>query len=351
MKIAYDAKRYFHNQSGLGNYSRDVVRIVGENSEHETLLLDSKSSEEGFGRSGIYKVLPSFFWRSFGIWKNVKRLKANVFHGLSNELPFGKAPKGVKVVVTIHDVIFKHYPAHYKALDRYIYDCKTKKACKKADEIIAISPQTKSDLISFYKVPEEKIKVIYQPISKDFGLKPIQEELELCKQKYNLPEAFYLYVSSFEERKNQAYLIEVFKELKEGYLVLAGFKGKAFSKVKSLITKYDMGDKVFLLSDASKADLRALYALCKVFLSPSVLEGFGIPILEALHSGKTVYCNGQENFKEMFGKACAYFDVSDPESLVKLIESKVSIPAVDREEVLKSFEEKKLAEEILIVYG
>jgi glycosyltransferase involved in cell wall biosynthesis len=350
MKIAYDAKRYFHNQSGLGNYSRDVVRIIEENSSHEALLLDSSSAEKGMGKSGIYKLFPSFFWRSFGIWKNVKRLKANAFHGLSNELPFGKAPKGVKVVVTIHDVIFKHYPAHYKPLDRYIYNLKTKSACKKADVIIAISPQTKADLISFYHVPEEKIQVIYQPTAKDFMLEPVKEDLVFCQQKYNLPKDFYLYVSSFEERKNQAYLVKVFQEMKEGFLILAGFQGKAYEDVKTLVTKYNLEDRVFLITDASKRDLKSLYHLCKAFLYPSLLEGFGIPVLEALHSGKTVYCNGQENFTAMFGEACHYFDVQDPSSLKSLLEKGEEIPVAARKKVLEQFDEKKLAGEIVGAY-
>jgi len=350
MKIAYDAKRYFHNRSGLGNYSRDVVRIVQENSAEEIFLLDGNSEVEGLGKYGLYKVLPSFFWRSFGIWENVRRLNVNVFHGLSNELPLGKPPKGVKVLVTIHDVIFKHYPNHYKPIDRFIYDYKTRKACAKADEIIAISPQTKEDLIKFYHVPKDKIKVIYQPTSKEFKLEPITTALDKCNSKYSLPKEFYLYISSFQERKNQAFLIEAFKVLREGYLVLAGFKGGAYENVKSLITKYDMGDKVLLVTDASKEELKSLYHLCKVFIYPSVMEGFGIPVLEALHSGKTVYCNGQENFKKMFGEACLYFDVKDTHSLVRLIESGKQIQNKDREIILKQFDEKKLAQEIIGVY-
>lgn len=350
MVIAYDAKRYFHNKSGLGNYSREIVRLVQENSSHKTILLDSVAPTADAGRAGIYKMLPSSFWRSYGVWKTVKRLKANVYHGLSNELPLGKAPKGVKVVVTIHDVIYKHYPEQYNPSDVKIYDFKTRKACEKADSIIAISPQTKADLIEFYGVPEEKIRIVYQPTSSSFGLEPIEKDLLDCTKKFNLPKEFFLYVSSFDERKNQAYLIDAFRQLTDGYLVLAGFKGKAFEQVKALITKYNLGDKVFLVTDASIKDLHCLYHLCKTFLYPSMVEGFGIPILEALHSGKTVYCNGQENFKEMFGDACKYFDIQDSSSLVQLIQSASEVSQTDRKKVLELFDEKKLAKDLLAVY-
>lgn len=350
MVIAYDAKRYFHNKSGLGNYSREIVRLVQENSTYQTVLLDSVAPTADAGRAGIYKLLPSSFWRSYGVWKTVKRLKANVYHGLSNELPLGKAPKEVKVVVTIHDVIYKHYPEQYNPSDVKIYDFKTRKACEKADVIIAISPQTKADLMHFYQVPEEKIRIVYQPIASRFVKEPQEKDLADCRRKYNLPKDFYLYVSSFDERKNQTFLIETFKELSEGYLVLAGFKGKAFEQVKALVTKYNLEDKIFIVTDASTSDLHCLYHLCKTFVYPSLVEGFGIPILEALHSGKTVYCNGQENFKAMFGDACKYFDVNEVNTLIQLIESNEQVPQKARMECLKAFEEKKLARDLLKVY-
>ena len=168
MKIAFDGKRFFNNSSGLGNYSRDLVRIVATYfPENEYVLFNENQTEKGKEIVALPQV--SFVETSKGSWsrqlkmgKDAQLINADIFHGLSGELPLKWTDKSIKKVVTIHDLIFMRFPQYYSFFDRKIHFWKFKKAVEQADLIIAISDQTKRDIIQFLKVPAEKIRVIYQ---------------------------------------------------------------------------------------------------------------------------------------------------------------------------------------------
>ena len=171
MKIGFDAKRLFNNYTGLGNYSRTLVKNYAQSSTNSINLYtthsnNNKETEIFYDENKFFlhitKSLIKSLWRSCGIVKQLKKDKIKIFHGLSNELPIGIKNSGVKSIVTIHDLIFKIYPKTYPLFDRFIYDFKFKHACKTADKIIAISEQTKKDIIRFYNIPENKIEVVYQ---------------------------------------------------------------------------------------------------------------------------------------------------------------------------------------------
>ena len=167
MRIAFDAKRIFNNQTGLGNYSRTLVDNLRQFYPAEDYLLCTPNLPNQANKyTTQFKTLTpttSFkhIWRSYSIKKDLEREGIDLYHGMSNEIPFWL--KKTKTVVTIHDVIFKVLPTTYPQLDRWLYEEKTRYACKHADIIIAISEQTKQDLIQFYQVAPPRIKVIHQP--------------------------------------------------------------------------------------------------------------------------------------------------------------------------------------------
>lgn len=208
MKIAFDAKRFFHNTSGLGNYSRDLVRILSKYyPENQYLLLNKNKSERGsdiLESSNVTFVETSkgTMSRQFKMGKDAQKENADIFHGLSGELPLKWDKKPIKKIVTIHDLIFVRYPQYYSFFDRKIHLWKFKKAANTADKIIAISEQTKRDIIQYLKVPESKIEVIYQGCHKAFKEQQSEEFIQKTKEKFNLPERFILNVGTIEERKN-----------------------------------------------------------------------------------------------------------------------------------------------------
>ena len=158
MKIGYEAKRVFKNFTGLGNYSRSVIQTLAEAFPEDSFYLYTpqvtsnnrldflKTLKNVFVRTPSTKSFKAF-WRSFGIAKDAQRDGIVLFHGLSHEIPFGLKSKKIKSVVTIHDLIFLIYPQYFKFVDRQIYHIKFSHACKNADTIIAISKQTKQDII------------------------------------------------------------------------------------------------------------------------------------------------------------------------------------------------------------
>ena len=237
MKIAYDAKRFFYNASGLGNYSRDLVRILARfYPENQYILLNKNKSERGkqildSSNVSFIETSKGKMSRQLKMGKDAQNLDADIFHGLSGELPLKWNPKPIKKIVTIHDLIFVRFPQYYTWFDRKIHFWKFRKAANSADKIIAISEQTKRDIIQFLKVDENKIDVVYQGCHASFKEKPTEEFLNQIKYKFNLPERFLLNVGTVEDRKN---LLNVVKAL-EGSdipLVVIGKKNKkAYQKL------------------------------------------------------------------------------------------------------------------------
>ena len=231
MKIAYDAKRFFHNTSGLGNYSRDLVRILAKYfPENEYFLINKNQSERGkeilkMPNVHFSPTSKGFLSRQLKAGKDAQNLGVDIFHGLSGELPLKWNNRPIKKIVTIHDLIFERFPQFYSFFDRKIHFWKFKKAAEQADIIIAISEQTKRDIVDFLKVSEKKIRVVYQGCHQAFKEDFSQEQLSKIKNKYHLPDRFILNVGTIEERKN---LLSVVKAL-EGTqipLVVVGKKTK-----------------------------------------------------------------------------------------------------------------------------
>ncbi|AKK74206.1 glycosyl transferase family 1 [Chryseobacterium gallinarum] len=313
MKIAFDAKRFFHNTSGLGNYSRDLVRILSEYApENEYLLLNKNKSERGkeiLNRSNVRFIETSKgnFSRQFKTGKDAQKQGADIFHGLSGELPlkWGKDP--IKKVVTIHDLIFVRYPQYYSFFDRKIHFWKFKKAADTADKIIAISEQTKRDIIQYLKVPEDKIEVIYQGCHQAFKEQQPVEFIQSVKNKFNLPGRFILNVGTIEERKNLLNVVKAIKET-EIPLVVVGRKTKYYQKIERFLKKNKMEKQVLFLEGVSMEELAAIYKLADIFIYPSFFEGFGIPVIEALFSKTVVVTSNTSCLPEAGGKDSVYID-------------------------------------------
>ncbi|WP_433629754.1 glycosyltransferase family 4 protein [Chryseobacterium cucumeris] len=311
MKIAFDAKRFFHNTSGLGNYSRDLVRILSEyERENEYLLLNKNKSERGkdiLERPNVHFIETSKgnFSRQLKMGKDAQKQGADIFHGLSGELPLKWDPKPIKKVVTIHDLIFVRYPQYYSFFDRKIHFWKFKKAADTADKIIAISEQTKKDIIQYLKVPETKIEVIYQGCHHAFKEQQSPELMKAVKEKFKLPERFVLNVGTIEDRKN---LLNVVKAINgtEIPLVVVGRKTGYYQKIERFLKRNKMEKQVLFLEGVSMDELACLYKLADIFVYPSFFEGFGIPVIEALFSKTVVVTSNTSCLPEAGGKDSVY---------------------------------------------
>lgn len=327
MKLGYDAKRIFHNNTGLGNYSRDLIRILSKNypnnkyflynpkpSKIKRLIPDGKVLIERQPKKILSKKL-HFIWRSKWIIKDLIEDKIDIFHGLSGELPYGINHTNIKTVVTIHDLIFVRYPELYKPLDRRIYLKKFQDAANNADIIVAISEQTKRDIVDFLNINPKKIKVIYQ------GCHPVFKKEDLSKhiiEKFNLPETYILNVGAIIERKNLLTLVKSIKKTNNN-LVVVGTGNKYLEKVKKYIGLHNLQNKVFFLNGVSLEELAVLYKNASLFVYPSKFEGFGIPIIEALYSKTPVITSKGSCFSEAGGAHSMYVEPNDVEALSNAI--------------------------------
>lgn len=340
MNIGLDAKRAYHNGTGLGHYSRTLINSLSEYfPEHEYYLFNPKPSSKFHlsQKENIHEVLPQNIisksfpsaWRSSWIKKDLGKNNINLYHGLSHEIPIGIQNTKIKSVVTIHDLIHERYPEQYKAIDVNIYNKKFRYACEHADKIIAISKQTKQDIIEFYKTPEEKIVVCYQSCNPIFSKQMSEEDKQMTRKKYDLPEKYFLSVGSVIERKNLLTICKAQLLLKNELdipLVVIGDGGKYKEEVKEFISKNDIVDNVIFLSEHKKASEKsfrtanafpAIYQSAIAMIYPSTFEGFGIPVLEALFSKLPVITSNVSCLPEAGGDAAYYVDPLNVEEIAE----------------------------------
>ncbi len=324
MKIAFDAKRFFNNSSGLGNYSRDLIRMMATHyPENQYILLNKNLSKKGAEILSLPNVLflktsAGTLSRQFQMGKDAQNQQADIFHGLSGELPLKWNSKPIKKIVTIHDLIFERYPQYYSWFDRKIHLWKFKKAAHSADRIIAISEQTKKDIIQFLKVPEGKIAVVYQGCHQAFKEDFDESKASVLKEKHSLPNRFILNVGTVEPRKNALSLVQAIQNT-DIPLIMVGRKTAYAEKIQRFLRKNKMENQVLFLEDVSMEELATLYKMADIFVYPSFFEGFGIPVIEALFSGTPVITSGKSSLPEAGGNGALYIDPENPEDLAAKI--------------------------------
>jgi glycosyltransferase involved in cell wall biosynthesis len=367
MKIGFDAKRAFFNKSGLGNYSRDTISILSDFFPmNDYILYSPKPSKSllfnkipNISIKGPVKFLDKLapaFWRTYKLSEQIVDDKIQLFHGLSNELPIGIEKTGVPSIVTIHDIIFMRFPQLYKSIDRKIYERKSKYAARRASRVIAVSQQTKEDLIKFFNIAEEKIEVVYQGCHPFFWEKTDDNKKAEIVMKYSIPDKFILYVGTIEERKNLLNILKALQNSKINFpLVVIGRQTGYYNTVTDYIDKYKIKN-VYFLHNVPNDDLPAFYQKAIMFIYPSLFEGFGIPILEALTSKTPVITTKGGCFSEAGGKSSLYVDPENVDELGQAISSVLNNETLRNNMIIdgfihaQQFKRDKIASNILAVY-
>ncbi len=335
MHIGFDAKRAYNNKTGLGNYSRFVLdALTTFRSEHKYVAYTPKNNRNLFPDFPFPAALPkswldkklSAYWRHTRITKQLIDDKIDVFHGLSHELPQGLKEARIGSVVTIHDLIFERLPHLFNPIDRLIYRYKFKSACKRANVIIAISEQTKRDLTDLYKIEERRIKVIYQDCNPLFKTAVEPHIRKQIIRQYAIDRPYILCVGTLEERKNQLRLAEAFSKLANNdfQLVLVGKATSYTQEILQFIKNHNQENRILVLENVPTAHLPALYQEAEIFAYISVYEGFGIPILEALHSGTPVLAAKGSCLEEAGGPGGLYADPTDIDDIALQLQTLIS---------------------------
>ncbi|HJX71478.1 MAG TPA: glycosyltransferase family 1 protein [Bacteroidales bacterium] len=367
MRIGFDAKRAFYNQSGLGNYSRNLLSaLYSRYPDNRYILytpgikkdlfhLGGRSFELRMPAKTFHRAFPSF-WRTFAISGEIKKDKLDIYHGLSHELPAGIENTGVKSVVTIHDLIFIRYPALYSAIDRSIYMKKFQSACKKADRIISVSRQTADDIIEFFGINPSRIDVIYQNCNPLFMKNADDNQKQFIRHKHRLPDHYILNVGNLEERKNSLTLIKAVHSANiDMPVVIIGKRTKYYQQVKKYIDDNRLTN-IHIHDTISNEELPFIYQMADIFVYPSLFEGFGIPIIESLFSRTPVITSIGGCFAEAGGPDSIYVNSRDHEELGAAIKKVLSDEDLRKQMIesgyhyAKNFTPEKTADSVMQVY-
>ncbi|HTX86986.1 MAG TPA: glycosyltransferase family 1 protein [Candidatus Nanoarchaeia archaeon] len=293
--------------------------------------ISSRISNIGIRKSDNVKIVATrcpnkffnYFLQKICRWPKLDRIGGEVDLFWSPHFNFTSLSVGVKNILTIHDLSFIVHPDFFSARQNSWHKfLGIKKLIERADIIIAISENTKADLIRYFGAAGDKIKVIYSGVGGEFRpLENNQAELNSVKEKYSLPERFILNVGAFEPRKNLSGLISAFDSIAdqpgmgEWQLVLAGSKGWKNKEIFQTIAQAKNKSRIKAIGYVEKNERVALYNSAKIFAYPSFYEGFGLPVLEAMACGTPVIASDVSSLPEVAGDAALLVDPHDENSI------------------------------------
>ena len=318
----------------LNNIDRSEIEIIGNyfnflnRHDYRKSLsnLDLKYNKLQYVPYRIYKILTEKYNVSYNLFF---RKKTDVYHFTRYILP--NNIKG-KVILNIYDLVFEKYVETMESKNRESFKRSFYKSVKRADQIITISESSKNELVEILKVPENKIHIVQPGI--DFQ-KFNTKNSEVTKNvilKYSLPEDYILYLGTLEPRKNISSIIRAYGSLRNNNkitekLVIAGKKGWLFSEIFDLIKSLDLGNEVILTDYVDESDKPAIYQNAKLFVFPSLYEGFGMPILEAMAAGIPVITSNTSAMPEVAGDAAI---LVNPLSIEEMSEAMLEVMNNDK---------------------
>lgn len=276
-------------------------------------------------------------------------------------LNFASFSKKCRKILTIHDLSFLVFPEFFSWRKNFWHKMlNVKKQVLAADRIVAISENTKNDIIKFFNAPADKISVIYSGVGNEFrpwrrdlkaetALEPKNniEALEKIKVKYGLPEKFILNIGTIEPRKNIVGLVQAFDltmedpNAKDYYLVIVGAGGWKNKEIYNAISLAKHKDKIKVIGYIEKSERVYFYNLAAIFCYPSFYEGFGLPILEAMASGAPVITSAVSALPEVAGDAALYVDPNDIATISKAMLQLITDPGLSRQMAERGFAQAK----------
>ena len=332
MPIYVDVSAAVHRRAGLGRYAESLVRALVERFPRRMGLFYNRGGTcqplAGLEDLPVRTVSAGYKpWRMAVYLGHKLHIgfdslvpDAQLFHATEHLLlPFRRIP----TVLTVHDLIFRLFPEHHKALNYHYLNRAMPLYCHRAGAIIAISEATRRDLIEHYDIDPEKITVVYEAAAPHFR-PAAPSQVDAVRARYRLPERFALHVGTLEPRKNLVRLLEAMAQLRETGidvpLVLVGATGWLFEGFFRRMNELKLEPSVKMLGYVPDADLPAVYSAATVCAMPSVYEGFGLPVLEAMACGTPVVCSRAASLPELGGDAAVYFDPDNTEELAAQLE-------------------------------
>lgn len=367
--IYLDVSAAVHRRAGLGRYAESLARaLVAADPGRYGLFFNQEQGVETLSGLGHlpsrtvrlgYKPWRMLVWLGQLARVNFNRLLpgAELFHATEHLLlPLRHIPS----VLTVHDLIFRHLPDHHKVLNRWYLNITMPLYCRRATRIIAVSECTKQDLISAYGLPSDKVTVIYEAAAPHFRPQ-LPGHVASVRSRYDLPERYLIFVGTIEARKNLSTLLSGFEALHaEGLtdgLVIVGRRGWLYGDFFSALERSPARGGVVFPGYIPDEDLPAVYAGAQALVFPSLYEGFGLPVLEAMACETPVVASNASSVPEVGGDSALYFDPRDCEAMVATTRRVLSEPGLAEDlrrrgrEQAACFSWERAAQETEAVYG
>jgi glycosyltransferase involved in cell wall biosynthesis len=329
--IYLDISAAVHRRAGLGRYAESLTRaLVAAHPNRYALFYNRERGVEPL--PGLERMLTRTVALGYKPWRMLVWLgqlarvgfdnllpDAGLFHATEHLLlPLRSTP----TVLTVHDLIFRHLPRHHKFLNRWYLNLTMPLYCRRATHIIAISECTRRDLTAAYGIVPEKVTVIREAAAPRFRVQPL-EAVAAVRARYGLPDRYLLFVGTIEPRKNLSRLLAAFETIRAGGLsdglVIVGKRGWLCGDFLARLEKSPARDAVLFPGYVPDEDLPAVYAGAQGLVFPSLYEGFGLPVLEAMACGTPVVTSSASSIPEVAGDAALYFDPADVEAMVEAV--------------------------------
>lgn len=354
MRIAVNAHllsdQATYRSAGVSNYSAELLKALGtlltelSLSPQHPLELTAYLHAAHFDAPGVHLVrtrlplenpLARIAWEQTVLPIHLRRQRADLVHGLVNVLPLAARCPGV---VTVHDLAFVRTPGALPPLKRAYLTLLCRASAARAAQIIAVSSQTAEDLQQCFGTPTARITVVYNGVAARFAPRRA-EDLQAFRQRSGAPERYLLYLGTLEPRKNLDLLLRAFArwrqattiENRDVKLVLAGARGWYYDEIFRNVEALGLTEHVHFPGFVPTEALPGWYAAAEAFVYPSLFEGFGLPVIEAMASGAPVICSRAPGVAEVAGDAAITFAPRDEDALAGALHLVMSQPALRSE--------------------
>jgi glycosyltransferase involved in cell wall biosynthesis len=372
MRLGFDVRPFLREETGVGTYLRNLLLHLARIDRTNEYFLFSSSWRNRFPRDKIpplarmtfkdwripVKIL-NLFWQRWGRppLDLFFRAELNLTHSATPLV----LPTSGKKVITIHDLFFMDFPEQSGKEAGEVFHRRAADSIRRADGIITFSSFTRNDLVSRFDIEEDKVKMIPHGLDRRFLEDVPPAELKATRKRLKLPPSFLLFVGAREPRKNLARLIDALKIIHlHGIkipVVLAGPAGEATETVCQRAKTLELKHWVDMTGYLPERDIRHIYRLASAFVFPSLCEGFGLPLLEAMASGIPIAASMSSAVPEVCGDAALYFRPEDPENMAEKIILILEDQALKKDLVAKGlkralgFSWERAAEETLEFYA
>ena len=324
------------SKSDKNDYIAEFINFMGRHDVKSQIDYDIKIKQNKM----ITYTMYNFLTKKLNIRHNlIFGTKSDIYHFFNFTIP--KNIKG-KVIITIYDTVFFSAPetmGDMKAISEYKY------AAERSDLIITISENAKSDIIKHFNVDEKKIQIVTPGIDlQKYSYNYTDIELENVRKKYDLPQNYILYLGTIEPRKNIERIVKAFKNYKKEVkddlkLVIVGNKGWKYDNIMKLIES--MGTDIILTGYIDEEDKIPIYKLAQIFVFPSLYEGFGMPVLEAMAAGVPVVTSNVSSLPEVAGDAAILVDPLSEDEIFEAYKKILLDKQLQREMIEKGLEQAK----------